>query len=52
MLTRSKRVTLTFRHPFSPKDAARQLAAGTYEVVSDEELDAAHARDLGQTAAS
>jgi hypothetical protein len=38
MLTRSKRVTLTFRHPFSLKGVDRPLAPGSYEVVSDEEL--------------
>ena len=36
--TRSKRVTLTFRHPFSLKGVERQLKPGNYEVVSDEEL--------------
>jgi len=35
---RTKRVTLTFRHPFSLKGVDRQLAPGNYEVVSDEEL--------------
>jgi hypothetical protein len=29
---------LTFRRPFSLTGVDRQLAAGTYEVVSDEEL--------------
>jgi len=38
MLTRTKRVTLTFRHPFSLKGVDRRLAAGEYEVVTDEEL--------------
>ena len=38
MTTRSKRVTMTFRHPFSLKGVDRQLAAGQYEVVADEEL--------------
>ncbi|HZP32689.1 MAG TPA: hypothetical protein VFB23_04925 [Candidatus Acidoferrales bacterium] len=38
MITRTKRVTLMFRHPFSLKGVDRRLAAGEYEVVSDEEL--------------
>jgi hypothetical protein len=38
MTTRTKRVTLTFRHPFSLKGIDRLLAPGQYEVVSDEEL--------------
>jgi hypothetical protein len=38
MMTRTKRVTLTFRHPFSLKGVNRRLAPGQYEVVSDEEL--------------
>ena len=38
MITRTKRVTLTFKHPFSLKGVDRPLAAGQYEVVSDEEL--------------
>ena len=36
--TRTKRETLTFRHPFSLKGVDRQLAPGEYEVVTDEEL--------------
>ena len=36
--TRSKRVTMTFQHPFALKGIDRPLAAGQYEVVSDEEL--------------
>jgi hypothetical protein len=36
--TRTKRVTLNFRHPFSLKGVDRQLAPGAYEIVSDEEL--------------
>jgi len=35
---RTKRQTLTFRHPFSLKGVDRQLAPGEYEVVTDEEL--------------
>ena len=38
MLTRTKRVTLTFQHPFSLKGVDRRLAAGEYEVTTDEEL--------------
>ena len=38
MVTRTKRVTLTFQHPFSLKGVERRLAPGEYEVVTDEEL--------------
>ena len=38
MITRTKRVKLTFKHPFSLKGVDRLLAPGQYEVVSDEEL--------------
>jgi hypothetical protein len=38
MLTRTKRVTLTFQHPFSLEGVDRSLTAGDYEVVTDEEL--------------
>jgi hypothetical protein len=38
MITRTKRVTLTFNHPFSLKGVDRRLAPGQYEIVSDEEL--------------
>jgi hypothetical protein len=38
MVTRTKRVTLTFQHSFSLKGVDRQMAAGDYEVVTDEEL--------------
>jgi hypothetical protein len=38
MVTRTKRVTLTFQHPFSVKGVDRRLAPGDYEVVTDEEL--------------
>jgi hypothetical protein len=38
MITRTKRVALTFQHPFSLKGVDRRLAAGQYEVVTDEEL--------------
>ena len=36
--TRTKRVTLTFQHPFSLNGVDRQLAPGEYEVLTDEEL--------------
>jgi hypothetical protein len=38
MITRTKRVTLRFQYPFSLKGVDRRLAAGEYEVVTDEEL--------------
>ena len=38
MSIRSKRVTMTFAHPFSLKGVERRLAPGQYEVVTDEEL--------------
>jgi hypothetical protein len=38
MLTRTKRATLTFQHPFSLKGVDRRLSAGEYEVATDEEL--------------
>jgi hypothetical protein len=38
MITRTKRVRLTFNHPFSLKGVDRLLAPGQYEVASDEEL--------------
>ena len=37
-LTRSRRETVTFNHPFRIKGIERQLQAGAYEVVTDEEL--------------
>ena len=37
-MTRSRRETVTFRHPFRIKGIERQLRAGAYEVVTDEEL--------------
>ena len=37
-MTRSRRETVTFRLPFRIKGIDRQLPAGAYEVVSDEEL--------------
>ncbi len=37
-MTRSRRETVTFKHPFRIKGIDRQLPAGAYEVVTDEEL--------------
>jgi hypothetical protein len=38
MTMRSRRETITFRHPFRIKGIDRQLAAGAYEVITDEEM--------------
>jgi hypothetical protein len=38
MTTRTRRETVTFRHPFRIDGVERQLAAGAYEVVTDEEM--------------
>jgi hypothetical protein len=38
MTTRSRRETVTFRHPFRIKGIDRQLQAGAYEVITDEEM--------------
>ena len=37
-MTRSRRETATFRHPFRINGIDRQLQAGAYEVVTNEEL--------------
>ena len=37
-MTRSRRETVTFRHPFRIKGIERQLPAGAYEVVTDEAM--------------
>ncbi len=37
MATRSRRETVTFRHPFRIRGIERILPAGAYEVVTDEE---------------
>ena len=37
-MTRSRRETVTFRHPFRIRGIDRQLNPGAYEVVTDEEL--------------
>jgi hypothetical protein len=38
MTMRSRRETITFRHPFRIKGIDRLLPAGAYEVVTDEEM--------------
>ena len=38
MTIRSRRETITFRHPFRIKGIDRSLPAGAYEVVTDEEM--------------
>ena len=38
MTMRSRRETISFRHPFRIKGIDRLLQAGAYEVVTDEEM--------------
>lgn len=38
MTTRSRREIITFRHPFRIKGIDRELPAGPYEVITDEEM--------------
>jgi hypothetical protein len=38
MTTRTRRETVHFRHPFRIKGIDRQLAAGVYEIITDEEM--------------
>jgi hypothetical protein len=38
MTTRSRRETVHFRHPFRIRGIDRQLSAGAYEVITDEEM--------------
>jgi hypothetical protein len=38
MTMRSRRETITFRHPFRIKGIDRQLSPGAYEVITDEEM--------------
>jgi hypothetical protein len=38
MTMRSRRETITFKHPFRIKGIDRQLQAGAYEVITDEEM--------------
>jgi hypothetical protein len=37
MTIRSRRETVTFKHPFRIRGVDRQLPAGNYEVITDEE---------------
>jgi hypothetical protein len=36
--TRSRRETITFKHPFHIRGIERLLPAGSYDVVTDEEM--------------
>ena len=38
MITRSRRETVIFRHPVKIEGVDRVLAAGSYEIVTDEEM--------------
>jgi hypothetical protein len=38
MTIRSRRETVTFRHPFLIRGVDRVLPAGSYEVITDEEM--------------
>ena len=38
MTTRSRRESVTFNHSFRIKGIERQLSAGSYDIVTDEEL--------------
>ena len=38
MTMRSRRETITFRHPFRINGIDRLLSAGAYEVITDEEM--------------
>jgi hypothetical protein len=38
MTIRSRRETITFRHPFRIRGVDRPLPAGAYEVITDEEM--------------
>ena len=38
MTIRSRRETINFKHPFQIKGVDRPLPAGSYEVITDEEL--------------
>jgi hypothetical protein len=38
MTTRSRRETVTFKHPFRIKGVDRLLPPGAYEVITDEEM--------------
>jgi hypothetical protein len=38
MTTRSRRETITFKHPFRIEGIDRLLSAGAYEIITDEEM--------------
>jgi hypothetical protein len=38
MTIRSRRETVTFKHPFHIRGIARELPPGCYEVITDEEM--------------
>ena len=38
MTIRSRRETITFKHPFRIKGVDRLLSAGAYEVITDDEM--------------
>jgi hypothetical protein len=38
MMTRSRRETMSFLHPFQLKGVQWTLPAGTYEIISEDEL--------------
>ena len=38
MTTRSRNETIMFRHPFRLKGVERELPAGAYQVVTDDEM--------------
>ena len=38
MTVRSRRETITFKHPFRIKGVDRLLSAGAYEVITDDEM--------------
>ncbi len=38
MTTRSRMETMTFKQPFRVKGVERELPAGTYEIISEDEL--------------
>ena len=38
MTTRSRKETMTFRHPFRLKGVDRTLPGGSYEIISEDEL--------------
>jgi hypothetical protein len=38
MTMRSRRETITFKHPFRIKGIDRLLAPGAYEIITDEEM--------------